>query len=109
MMGIPTKEWDDLPPPGIMFCNTSSHAVLKMDSNTDEALEMFLHNNKNANIMRVGYTILAAAEESGIDENWCLLYNQSTCNAFIIGKYLSNIRDDAYRQNPSFLCNAGVA
>ena len=44
-------------------------------------------------IMHVGNTILAAAVESGIDENWCLFDNQSTCNALINGKYLSNIRD----------------
>ena len=41
----------------------------------------------------MGNTILAAAVEAGIDENWCLLYNQPTCNAFINLKYLSNIRD----------------
>ena len=41
--------------------------------------------------MRVGYTILFYAEESGIDENWFLLNNQSTCNYFIDGKYLSII------------------
>ena len=44
------------------------------------------------NIICVGNTILAAAEESGIGENWCLANNQSTCKALISGKYLSNIR-----------------
>ena len=29
IMGIPTKEWDDLPHPGLVFSHTSSHAVLK--------------------------------------------------------------------------------
>ena len=24
IMGIPTKEWDDLPYPGLVFCQTSS-------------------------------------------------------------------------------------
>ena len=42
--------------------------------------------------MHVGYTILAAETESGINENWCLLDNQSTYNAFN-GKYMSKIRD----------------
>ena len=46
-----------------------------------------------SNIMRVGDTILDAASEAGIDEHWCLLYNQVMCNAFINGKYLSNIID----------------
>ena len=40
----------------------------------------------DASIMHVGNTILAAAAEAGIDENWCLLDNQSTCNKFINGK-----------------------
>ena len=40
----------------------------------------------------MGNTILDSAVEAGINENWCLLKNQSTCNAFINGKYLSNIR-----------------
>ena len=37
----------------------------------------------DARIMHMGDTILSAEAEAGIDENWCLLYNQSTCNAFI--------------------------
>ena len=39
----------------------------------------------DASIMHMGDTILAAAAEAGIDENLCLLDNQSTCNAFING------------------------
>ena len=37
MMGIPTKEWDNLPFPGTMFYQTSSHIVLKMEAKTYEA------------------------------------------------------------------------
>ena len=37
----------------------------------------------NASIMHVGDTILDDAEEAGINEKWCLLDNQSTCNALI--------------------------
>ena len=58
--------------------------------------------------MHVGNTILAAAAEAGIDENWFLLDNQSTCNAFINGKYLSNIRDAPDGQYLRVRCNAGV-
>ena len=43
--------------------------------------------------MHMGDTILDSAAEAEIDENWCLLNNQLTCNAFINEKYLSNIRD----------------
>ena len=65
-----------------MLCQTS----------TQEARQTEYINNSvrkgDASIMYVGDTILAAAAEAGIDENWCLLDNQSTCNAFINGKYL---------------------
>ena len=43
--------------------------------------------------MCVGNTILSDEAEAHIEENWCLLDNQSTCNAFINGKYIPNIRD----------------
>ena len=62
----------------------------------------------DAIIMHVGDTILAAAEEARNDEDWYLLDNQSTCNAFINGKYFSNIRDAPDGQYLSFHCNAGV-
>ena len=39
----------------------------------------------DASIMHVGNIILAAAAEAGIDENWCLIDNHSTCNTFING------------------------
>ena len=45
----------------------------------------------DASIMYVGNTILDAAAEAGIDENWSLLDNHSTRNTFINVKYLSNI------------------
>ena len=44
-------------------------------------------------IMHMGDTILAAVAEVGIDENWCLIDNQLTCNTFVNKKYLLNIRD----------------
>ena len=37
----------------------------------------------NAITMNVVDTIMAAASEAGINENWCLIDNQSTRNAFI--------------------------
>ena len=58
--------------------------------------------------MHVGNTILAAAVQAGIDENWCLLDNQLTCNEFINGKYLSNIRYAPDRKYLRVHCNAGV-
>ena len=58
--------------------------------------------------MHVGDTILAAEEEAVIDENWCLIDNQSTCKAFINGKYLSNIRDYPDGKYLCVHCNAGV-
>ena len=59
-------------------------------------------------IMHVGDTIMAAAADSGIDEHWCLIDNQLTCNAFINGKYLSNIRDDPNVQYLRVYCNSVV-
>ena len=58
--------------------------------------------------MHVGNTILAAAAESIINENWCLLDNQSTWNAFINKKYLSNIRDAPDGQYLRVHFNSGV-
>ena len=108
MMGIPTKEWDDLPSPGLMFWQTSSQEVLQMEPITDKFQEVLSRKKRNPNIMCVRDTILASEAESGIDKNGCLLKNQSTCNTFINGKYLSNIR---YSPDGKYLrvqCNAGV-
>ena len=63
-----------------------------MEPITDEVKEIFPHNKRNSYIIPVGDTILDAAVEAGTDETCCLLYNKSTCNAFIMVKYLSNIR-----------------
>ena len=49
---------------------------------TDKVQELFLRNKHNANLMCVVDTILVAAAEVGIDENWCLLNNKSTRNDF---------------------------
>ena len=108
IMGIPTKEWDYIPSPGLVFCQTSSHKFLQMDPNTDEAQEILSQNKPNDNIMCVGDNILAAASEAGIYDIWLLLDNQSTCNTFIYGKYMSNIR---YAPGGKYIyvhCNAEV-
>ena len=107
-MGIPTKEWDGLPYPGFMFYQTSSQEVIQMNSITDESQQVFSHNKHNYNILRVGYTTLDASEESGIDENWCLLDNQSTFKAFIKDEYLPKIRDAPDGQYLHAHCNSGV-
>ena len=62
----------------------------------------------NSIIMHVGNTILADAEEAGINKNWCLLDNKWTCNAFINGKYLSNIRDSPAGKYLRVHCNTVV-
>ena len=74
VMGSPTEEWDELPFPGPMFCQTSTREVQKTE---------YINNigrKGDASIMRVGDIILADSVEAGIVENWCLLDNQSTCN-----------------------------
>ena len=53
-------------------------------------------------------TTLAAAPEYGIDENLCLVDNKSTCNGFINGKYLSNIRNVPDGQHLRVHCNSVV-
>ena len=58
--------------------------------------------------MLVGGTILDYVEESVIDESCCLLENQSTCNAFINGKYLSNIGNASDGKYLCVHCNAGI-
>ena len=60
-----------------MFLQNSSQEVLQMEPITDKAKDMFLRNKRNAIIMHVGDTILDAAAESVIDENWCFIGNQS--------------------------------
>ena len=47
-----------------------------MEANTDESQEAFSNKNCNAKIMGARDTILDAAPEDSIDENWCLLNNQ---------------------------------
>ena len=98
MMGIPTEEWDYLPSPGLMFYHTSPQEVLQMKLITDKVQEVLSRNKHNANIMHVGDTILDDAAEAIIDENVCHIDNQSTCNPFINGKYLSKIIDAPERQ-----------
>ena len=102
VMRSPTKEWGELPPLGLMFCQTSSQEVRQTKSINNSARKGY------DIIMHVGNTILAAAAEAEIDESWCLLDNQSTCNEFINGKYLSNIIDDPYGKYLRVHCNAGV-
>ena len=102
MMGSPTDEWGELPSPGLMLCQTSTQEARK---------NQYIKNSVrkgDARIMHMGDTILDAAAEAGIDENWCLLNNQSTCNAFINKKYLSNIRDAPDGQYLRVHCNSGV-
>ena len=90
-MGIHIEEWVDLPYPGLMFCHNPPQEVFQIEPINDEPKEYFLKKKRNTNVMRVRDSILDAAEESGIDENWRLLENQLTRNTSINGKYLSNI------------------
>ena len=85
-----------------MFYQTSTQEVQQNETTNNSV------SKGDARIIYVGNTILAAAAEARIDENWCLLDNQSTCNAFINKKYLSNIRDAPGVQYIRVHCNAGV-
>ena len=76
MVGTPTKEWDDLPYPGLMFCQTSSQEVVHTEPINDKTKEEFSHIKGHTSKMHVGDTILATSTEAGIDENWCLIDNQ---------------------------------
>ena len=70
MEGILTKEWDDIPYPGIIFFQTSPQEVLQMEPITDKVQEVFSRNKHNAKIIDAVDTILDASEEAVIDENW---------------------------------------
>ena len=101
-MGSSTEEWGEPPSPGIILCQTPTHKVPHTEP---------INNNMkkgNVRIMHVGDTILAAAAEDGTNENWCLLGNQLTCNAFINRKYLSDFRDDPDGKYLRVHCNLGV-
>ena len=99
MMGSPTEEWGELPSPGLM-----SYQTLTQEDIQTEYINNIVR-KVDASTMHMGDTILAAAAEAGIDENWCLLDNQSTCNAFMNKKYLSNIRDVPDGQYLRVHCN----
>ena len=102
MMGSTTKEWGELPYHGLMFYQTSTQ-----ESRQTESINNSVRKG-DTSIMHVGNTILADVAEAGIDENWCLLDNQLTCNAFINGKHLSNIRDTPDGQYLRVHCNVGL-
>ena len=102
MVGFPTKEWGEIPSPGLMFFQTSTQEFRQTESINNSVREV------DARIMHVGDIILAAASEAGIDENWCLLDNQLRCNTSINEKYLSNIRDAPYGKYLRVHCNSGV-
>ena len=69
MMGSPTEEWGELPSPGLMFCQTSTQKAQQNESINNSVRK------GDASIMHVGNTILDAAAQSGVDENWYLLNN----------------------------------
>ena len=102
MMVSPTKEWVKPLSLGLMFFQTSTQELLH-----NEPINKKMKQD-NSRIMHVGNTILSATAESGINENWGLLDNQLTCNAFINGKYLSNIIDAPDGKYLCVHCNAGV-
>ena len=69
MMEAPTEEWVETPSPGLMFFQNSTQEVLKTKPISNKTRK------GNSRIMHVGDTILDAAAEAGINENWCLLDN----------------------------------
>ena len=102
IMGDPTKEWVKPPSPGLIFFQTSTQEVPQTEHIKNSVKK------GNAIIMHLGDNILTAVVEAVIDENWCLLDNQLTCNAFINGKYLSNIRYAPDGQYLRVHCKSGV-
>ena len=105
---IPTEEWYYLPYPKLMFCQNSSQEVLHTEPITDEIKQSFSHKKRNANVIPVGYNIMADAEEARIVKNWYLLDNKSTFNAFINGKSMSNVRNYRDRKYLHAHCNEVV-
>ena len=69
VMVSPTEEWGKLPSPGLMLFQTSNQ----------EFRQTVPINNSvrkgDAIIIHVENAFLAAVEEAGIDENWCLIDN----------------------------------
>ena len=82
MMGAPTEEWGKPTSPGLMFCQTSTQEIPQTEPINN------IVKKGNARIIHLDDTILGAIAEAGIDENWCFLDSQSTCNTFINEKYL---------------------
>ena len=98
-------------PHQIMGCSPISWThVLSNLKTRGPIYRAYQQQNKNVNtsIMQVGDNILVTTAEEGINESWCLLYNQSIWNAFINGKYLSNIIDAPNGQYLRVNCNTGV-
>ena len=102
-MGSPTKEWGKPPSPGLMFCQTSTQEVPQTEPINNSVRE------GNASIIHVVDTFLADTAEAVIDENWCLLDNQLTYNAFTNLKKISNIRDATYGKYIRVHCNSVMA
>ena len=59
-------------------------------------------------MMHVEDTILSAAAEAVIGENWCLLDNQSKWNTFINERYITNITNAPVIKYLYVHCNTGV-
>ena len=70
MMGSLTKDWGELPSTDLMFCQILTQEVRKTKSINNSVRKGYYR------IMHVDDTILAAAAQAGIDENWFLLDNQ---------------------------------
>ena len=68
-MGATTEEWGDPLSPGLIFFQTPTQEVLQTEPINDKIKK------GNDIIMHEGNTILAAADEAKIIENWCLLNN----------------------------------
>ena len=79
-----------------------------MEPITDKVQELFLHNKQNSNKIHLEDTTLAAVSEAGNGENWCIIDNKSTYNAFINDKYLPNMRDALYGKYIGVHYNSGV-
>ena len=63
MIRTPTKEWDEPPSPGIMFCQNSMQDILQIEPKNDNIKK------GNTRIMHAVDTILATASDTMINEN----------------------------------------
>ena len=107
-MGISTNKWDDIPYPRIIFYPDLITKIL-----ADGTHHWWIQRNVFAQKTQHQHNVCGiyhpwCFSRTSIDKNEYLLDNQSTCNAFVNGRYLPNIRDAPDRQYIRVHWNVGV-